>query len=302
VFVALMFDAFGGATADFSSPLTDWMEDPDLIGTYFPSVLGTSFTLFQVVSGGGSQGFGHVVFPIFEAGWSVCGVFIILLLMIVRYAIFNIVVGVLVNTTLSAEKDRQEIVSAKVDKAQAKVLGDLKGFFMACDIDGNGELDKEELEQAFAMPAVKRCFTQLDVPVKDPAELFDLLDQDRSGAIDFDEFIGGILRLKSSAVNKDSANLFANMDGCQSAGDDFADRMEILQFESRKLHGAILRMTRKLNEIASVGDDPIMRLRRTGSAYLAEVHHNPSGGRMSQAMPCGPLIAVHDHEKHVDEF
>ena len=60
------------------------------------------------------------------------GLALIGFIMIVRFGILNIILGVIVNTTLKAQKDRETGISAKVQEEQAKILTKLKDFFIAC--------------------------------------------------------------------------------------------------------------------------------------------------------------------------
>lgn len=165
----------------------------------------------------------------------------------------------------------------------------------------NGELDKSELQTAFEQPAVSRLFQQLDVPITDPGELFDLLDLDRSGGITFDEFLEGIIRLKSSIGHKDVANLFAMMDGNEDSGRSFVRRAYILKQDGQRMQTAISKCVAKLEEIAFCGEDPVLKLRRAGNATYEKENKVAQGGRLESDEPFGPLVAVVE-EAAVDEF
>jgi len=250
--------------------------------------------------GRGSKAFKHIVFPIAYELPHV-GIAMLLFIMVVRFGILNIILGVIVNTTLKAEKSRDQGISAKVQEEQVKVLNKLKDFFIACDLDGNGELDKSELTVAFEQPAVSRLFQQLDVPITDPSELFDLLDLDRSGGITFDEFLDGIIRLKSSVGHKDVASLFAMMDGNEDSGRSFVRRAYILRQDQQRMQSVISKCVAKLEEVAYFGEDPILKLRRAGNAKFDSESKTAQGARLESVEPFGPLVAVVE-EKAVEMF
>ena len=241
--------------------------------------------------GRGSKAFKHIVYPIAYEMPHV-GLAVILFIMIVRFGILNIILGVIVNTTLKAQKDRETGISAKVQEEQAKILTKLKDFFIACDLDGNGELDKMELKAAFDQSAVVRLFQQLDVPITDPAELFDLLDLDRSGGITFDEFLDGIIRLKSTMGHKETANLFAMMDGNEDSGRSFVRRTLILKQDAQRMQAVIAKCVSALEEVAYTGQDPVLKLRRAGAASFEQENVIAQGGRLESVEPFGPLVAV----------
>jgi Ca2+-binding EF-hand superfamily protein len=283
---------------EFDPALTKWT--PDIIDEYFPKVYSAYFTLCQVFMGRGSKAFKHIVFPIAYQLPHI-GVALLLFIMMVRFGILNIILGVIVNTTLKAEKSREVGISKQVQEEQQKVLNKLKDFFIACDLDGNGELDKGELETAFEQPAVNRLFQQLDVPVMDPAELFDLLDLDRSGGITFEEFLDGITRLKSSVGHKDVAALFAMMDGTEDSGRSFVRRTYILRQDGQRLQTVISKCVAKLEEVAWTGEDPVLKLRRAGDASYEGDQTVAQGARLEIAKPFGPIVSV-VQEPHVEMF
>jgi Ca2+-binding EF-hand superfamily protein len=283
---------------EFDEELTKWT--PLIIENYFPKVYSAYFTLCQIFMGRGSKAFKHIVYPIAYELPHV-GIALLCFIMIVRFGILNIILGVIVNTTLKAEKSRDQGISKKLQEEQQKVLNKLKDFFVACDLDGNGELDKEELSTAFEQPAVARLFQQLDVPVMDPKDLFDLLDLDRSGGITFDEFLDGITRLKSSVGHKDVAALFAMMDGNEDSGRSFVRRTLILRQDGQRLQNVISKCVAKLEEVAYFGEDPVLKLRRAGNAKHEHESHVAQGGRLESTEPFGPLVSVVE-EAPVDFF
>merc|ERR1719313_903103 len=283
---------------EFDDDLTKWT--PFIIEEYFPNIFGSYFTLCQIFMGRGSKAFKHIVYPIAYELPHV-GVALLVFIMVVRFGILNIILGVIVNTTLKAEKSRDQGISKKAQEEQQKVLNKLKDFFIACDLDGNGELDKSELTTAFEQPAVSRLFQQLDVPITDPAELFDLLDLDRSGGITFDEFLDGIIRLKSSIGHKETANLFAMMDGNEDSGRSFVRRTLILKQDAQRMQAVIAKCVSALEEVAYTGQDPVLKLRRAGAASFEQENVIAQGGRLENPEPFGPLVSVVE-EAQVDMF
>merc|ERR1712079_101251 len=75
--------------------------------------------------------------------------------------------------------------------------------FRQIDADGSGDVDAKEVEAVFADPHVHDYISALEITVDNAQCLFRLLDVDRSGKVDMDEFIQGCLRLQGEATSVD---------------------------------------------------------------------------------------------------
>jgi len=277
----------GEHCVEFDSALTRrW--NSDIVGIYFPSVSGSFFTMLQMIAGRGSKAFQHVLSPM---SLQTPGLVIILIIFffIMRYGVLNIVLGVIVSKTLKTERNRASAVVEKLQEEQLKILYSLKSFFMACDLDGNGELDKEEMRGAFSNVPIMRAWRQLDVPVQDSDELFEFLDLDRGGSVSFDEFIQGVMRLKSTAKEKDVATLFAQMNGNELSGEDLVERGKKLIGATRSLQTELEKAVDVLEDLAEHGDDAVMRIRRSGASGVYE-EVKPSLGARIGAPVFGRII------------
>jgi len=60
------------------------------------------------------------------------------------------------------------------------------------------------MANAFEDPLIRKIFLEVEIPVEDAAELFEILDMDGSGLLDMDEFLGACLRIKGEAKAKDT--------------------------------------------------------------------------------------------------
>merc|ERR1712083_506021 len=64
-------------------------------------------------------------------------------------------------------------------------------------------MGREELQVAFKSEKIMHYFAVLEIDIDDSNYLFDMLDMDRSGEVDMDEFVSGCMRLKGSAKGID---------------------------------------------------------------------------------------------------
>jgi len=83
----------------------------------------------------------------------------------------------------------------------------LRHFFSRIDSDGSGVITLVELEKLLSDEMMRAHLVALEIDVQDAWELFRLIDTDKSGSIELDEFIEGCERLKGTAKGIDMASL-----------------------------------------------------------------------------------------------
>ncbi|CAJ1442655.1 unnamed protein product, partial [Effrenium voratum] len=93
---------------------------------------------------------------------------------------------------------------AKISDNQAEsVMASLRQIFREADVDGSGDLDREELRIALRTLRVRDRLKVLQVPIRDLEMLFLLLDEDSKGVIKCDYFFRGVSKLRGLAKAKD---------------------------------------------------------------------------------------------------
>ena len=83
----------------------------------------------------------------------------------------------------------------------------LLGIFYELDIDGNGELTKDELKQSLENPEIIEILAKNDIGEDELAWLFDVLDKDNSETLSISEFVDGVMSLKSSEQARDLVSM-----------------------------------------------------------------------------------------------
>lgn len=81
------------------------------------------------------------------------------------------------------------------------------GIFYELDIDGNGELTKDELKQSLENPEIIEILAKNDIGEDELAWLFDVLDKDNSETLSISEFVDGVMSLKSSEQARDLVSM-----------------------------------------------------------------------------------------------
>eukprot|EP00446_Apocalathium_sp_SHHI-4_P058968 CAMPEP_0177412186 /NCGR_PEP_ID=MMETSP0368-20130122/65853_1 /TAXON_ID=447022 ORGANISM="Scrippsiella hangoei-like, Strain SHHI-4" /NCGR_SAMPLE_ID=MMETSP0368 /ASSEMBLY_ACC=CAM_ASM_000363 /LENGTH=121 /DNA_ID=CAMNT_0018881425 /DNA_START=20 /DNA_END=382 /DNA_ORIENTATION=+ len=116
--------------------------------------------------------------------------------------------------------------------------------FEELDANGNGQIGLFELEEHLNDPRMGAYFSALSPDIKQVGKLFRLMDVDKSGLIDREEFISGCFNLKGNAKNLDVA---------------------ILQYETKRIGRLIVKLGEHLDELLGIGTPARQRISVAGS-------------------------------------
>lgn len=86
----------------------------------------------------------------------------------------------------------------------------LSDLFMEIDLDGSGELSKDELFSSMKNKKVMQMLDVLEMQVSELTEVWDVLD-DGDGLLTIKEFTDGIRRMKGEAKAKDIADVIKKL-------------------------------------------------------------------------------------------
>lgn len=174
-----------------NSTWSDW----ELCEDFFGSVSKSMYTMFQVMTF--ESWSMAIVRPVIYERWWVLG-FFLCFMMLTSFGLLNILVGVVVESTLDVSRQRREV---KERDEQCKLLQELKALkviFEEADQDGNGCMDLSEFTAMIDLPEVKQKCKKLHLPVENPSRLFETIDEDQSGEVTIREFIEGALRMRNT--------------------------------------------------------------------------------------------------------
>jgi len=169
------------------------------IQQYFGSVSRSMLTLFQVTT---TEGWAEIAREVMKLQPWTAG-FFILYLHVTTFAILNVMIAVIVESTLD-EADQSKLKSAEkrledLRKAYEKIYK----VFLEGDSDNDGVLTKEEFLQHIEQPKVSQYFEEIGIDPNEAEYLFTILDYDGSGCLDASEFVGGLLKVIGTAKAKD---------------------------------------------------------------------------------------------------
>mmetsp|Transcript_27455 Transcript_27455/g.60070 ORF Transcript_27455/g.60070 Transcript_27455/m.60070 type:complete len:581 (+) Transcript_27455:47-1789(+) len=127
----------------------------------------------------------------------------LLFIALTSFGILNIIIGVVVESTITTAERDETFARKKRERDRALVFSQLREIFEYADVDGSGTLTLEEVINSINKPEVFNKLKMIDFPVADPEHIFQLLDYNDSGELTIDEFITGCVRMKGSAKSKD---------------------------------------------------------------------------------------------------
>merc|ERR1711881_123622 len=110
--------------------------------------------------------------------------------------------GIVENTLDQALLQKNDI-SKQLESERKNALEKIYEVFRIADVDGDGELTKEEFLVALRDPEVMKNLHEVEIDMRGAEGLFDILDYDESGNLDVTEFIEGCMRARGDAKAKD---------------------------------------------------------------------------------------------------
>jgi len=167
---------------------------------YFRTVPRSMFTLFQIVTF--ESWSERIVRHVMEKQPAMV-IFFVIFMAISSFGLLNIVVGVVVESTLStSEKDDTKVKRAQ-ERDRQRVFDHLREIFESADEDGSGTLTLGEVQKAISKPEIYNKLKMIEFPVEDPKSIFMILDYDNTCELGIEEFIAGCIRMKGVAKSKD---------------------------------------------------------------------------------------------------
>lgn len=128
------------------------------------------------------------------------------LLMFVTFsilALLNVITAVFVETAMQRSQNDRELLVQQELEQKVEFVDTLQRVFEELDANGSGSLTMEEFERQIQDEHILTYLSTLEIEVDQVRMLLPLLDLDRNGEVDIDEFINGCIRLKGGARSLD---------------------------------------------------------------------------------------------------
>lgn len=214
----------------------------------YSSVLESNLSMFQTIVAGDS--WGRIAVPVIREAPFTAVIFIGSELTIL-YGVLNLVIAVVVDTFADQREKDETTLAADMDNALKEDVRFFKHIFRNIDEDGSGDISLEELlNGARAEPAFRSRLRVMDIDETDLAHLFDMLDIDKSGTIDSDEFVTTLSRWRhesKTAARFVKYNILHSM----AIQEQHTQTLESIQAQLTKKPSPIPWATAKAEEITS---------------------------------------------------
>jgi len=184
---------------DFLTDETADLETRHWVERKYGSAAKALWTMFEITFSGGWP---NMVTPLMENVSVWYGVFFALYVAGVVFAVIRIITALFLKDTLAVAANDADMMMQTKMKEKATFAAKLEEVFLAADDSGDGLVTWEEFEHLLADPKTKQILASLEFEIHEVESMFTLLD-DGDGRVSFDEFLGGVLRLKGQARSQD---------------------------------------------------------------------------------------------------
>jgi Ca2+-binding EF-hand superfamily protein len=171
---------------------------------YYGSLVTTMLTLFKAISGG--VDWEGVLEPLLTVGWQYTVAFYVFIVFS-SLAMLNIISAMFIDYTLRRSKHDREFVVQTEMQGELEFYQMMDDLFEELDPDNSGKISLEEFHSQIMDPKVHAYFRALDLNVAKVSQMFKLMDTDRSGELNKQEFTEGCTRLRGEAKQLDLAIL-----------------------------------------------------------------------------------------------
>lgn len=200
-----------------------------------------------------------------------------------------------VENAVEVAKSRKDVLLEQANQKREGILSELQILFTEIDEDETGFISYSEMKGAWFNENVRACFTTLGLDLHDMERLYFLLDEEGTGEIQIDDFLGGCLKLRGEARSIDVHAVLRETKKLERKLDDQDIRLEHALSEWSKLDfGDVLnKQTRNILEhllVASQqGGITVQPAVHNGYSLTAEDCQGIVLSSECPAQPCGAL-------------
>jgi len=204
IFTQLVSDYCRELTMSKTGDVNSVPECPSNLGTYWKSVDESMLTLFLAISGG--MNWTEALEPL-RTVQGIAPYLLILYIIVAVFAVLNVVTGVFCNTAIeSAQSDKDIAIMKQMRKHDLQVQA-LRHIFKEIDHDKSNLVTLAELQEALSAKKLSSFLESMGISTQDVSTLFMIIDTDRSGWIDLDEFVSGCMQLHGPAKSLQLAQM-----------------------------------------------------------------------------------------------
>jgi len=121
--------------------------------------------------------------------------------------IVNLSIGILTHCVMVSEEHELIKIGDQAHIRKRDQAKELTRFLQASDIDHNGTVTFAEFMLAARDGPLSSCLSAMGLELQDGREIFELLDRENKGAVDVEDFVYGLLRMRNTARYTDVMKL-----------------------------------------------------------------------------------------------
>merc|ERR1712032_239190 len=115
------------------------------------------------------------------------------------FGLLNVLTGIFVDSAMDVlANDKDNMIQSQMEE-RWNLVNAITAVFRRSDTDGSGFVAAQEMDLLLQDPELLAYFSAIGLDIDEAKDFFQKLDTDGSGAVSFDEFVTGFLRLKGSA-------------------------------------------------------------------------------------------------------
>jgi len=161
----------------------------------FSSVMASNLTFMQQLIAGDS--WGEITIPLIEE-YPYLIIYFAGVMMTVSLGIMNLITAIIVDRAAEARQDSLRAMAEKKDQDFRDAAEDLVRLFRDIDVDCNGTICKSELMEGFdTNQQFADTLRVMDVRKEDMETVFNIMDEDGSGDINYKEFAQQLHKMKT---------------------------------------------------------------------------------------------------------
>eukprot|EP00929_Paragymnodinium_shiwhaense_P035527 TRINITY_DN19158_c0_g1_i1.p1 TRINITY_DN19158_c0_g1~~TRINITY_DN19158_c0_g1_i1.p1 ORF type:complete len:691 (-),score=107.86 TRINITY_DN19158_c0_g1_i1:363-2435(-) len=170
-------------------------QDCEYCGRAFDTVLGSCMTFMSTVIAGDS--WGVIARPLVEDTPSVA-ILIFLPFFVIQLGLLNTIAAVIVDRQVQARADDEEYMLMIQAEELVASLEKMCEIFEALDTDGTRHITLPTMSEYYdEYPDFRALLNRIDIHRDQLNTVFEILDKDNNGQIDFGEFVSGLHNLRS---------------------------------------------------------------------------------------------------------
>jgi len=174
------------------------------LATYWQNVPESMLTLFMAISGGVS--WDDAVRPLRDVS-PLALALVIFYVVIAVFAVLNVVTGVFCNTAIESATIDKDVATIKQVQAKQHQVEHLRQIFQEIDRDNVSEVSFQDVQDAISNGDLSSFMEAVGISTDDVWTLCMLLDADKNGSIDLDEFVAGCMQLHGPAKSLQIAKM-----------------------------------------------------------------------------------------------